>query len=183
MKEPLWEQGPWFSRQVEQQGRNRHTQPRPKLEVEAIGVYLVFDASKATFYDIVKPITSSYTPTTNSENDSEEVDDKHLPLGAATPASQQRQSQPAAPNVRDKATDEQFGEGAAWRMLAHAVLHISSNRLMLSYPPRPASPNRHPHARVRRFRCQLQHINGRYANVANQPYTIAAEYCADVLQE
>jgi hypothetical protein len=43
------------------------------LEVEAIGVYLVFDASKATFYDIVKPITSSYTPTTNSENDSEEV--------------------------------------------------------------------------------------------------------------
>jgi hypothetical protein len=183
MKEPLWEQGPWFSRQVELQGRNWHTQPRPKLEVEAIGVYLVFDASKATFYDIVKPHNTSYTSSTNSENNSEEVNDKHLPLGAATPASQQRQSKPAAPNVRDKATDGQFGEGAAWRMLAHAVLPTSSNRLMLSYPSRPASPNRHPHARVRRFRCQLQHINWPILNVANQPYTTAAEYCADVLQE
>ena len=117
MKGPLWGQGPWFSRQVEPQGRNWHTLPRPELEVEAIGVYLLFDASKATFYDIVKLHNTLYTSTTNSENDSEEVNGPSpFHLGAATPTSgtsQRRQSKPAAPKSADKATDEQFGEGGS----------------------------------------------------------------------
>jgi hypothetical protein len=73
MQEQLWEQGPWFSRQVEQQGRNWHKQPRPELEVEAIDVYLLFDASETTFYSIIKPHNTSYTPATNSENGSERL--------------------------------------------------------------------------------------------------------------
>jgi hypothetical protein len=95
MKGPLWGQGPWFSRQVEQQGRNWHTLPRPELEVEAIGVYLLLDASKATFYDIVKLHNTSRTSTTNSEKDSEEVNGQSpIPLGAATPTSGHKPTTP-----------------------------------------------------------------------------------------
>jgi hypothetical protein len=100
-------------------------------------------------------------------------------LGAATPTSQQANDanpKPVAPNLLDKATDEQFGEGGASRVLAHAVMLSYQSHPIDSCCPTPPLPI---DIRMQQSGVQIPTATksiGRKPNIANQPYTAAAEY-------